>query len=93
MDVDRGEQIMQPDFRDLADAKKFIGDISKCLPKNFLYYEDFVFFSSINCTTQSEYREELKAFLERFISEIDILSMPDKIKVMYPQLVKLYDWL
>lgn len=80
-------------FNNLVDAKKIMGSVTKLLPIDNPYYEDFQFFSSINCTTSSEYREELKSFLEKFIINHAILSMPDNVMNIYPLLVKLYGWL
>ena len=77
----------------LVDAKNIMGSVASLLPKNDPYNEDFQFFSSINCTTSSEYREELKSFLESFIIDHAILSMPENVKEIYPLLVKLYGWL
>ena len=71
-------------FHDLTDVKLFIKEIAE---------NDFDFFSSINCTTQSEYREELKCFLEVFVFDSSVDSMSDIIKSVYPKLVELYDWL
>ena len=48
----------------LVDAKNIMGSVASLLPKSDPYNEDFQFFSSINCTTSSEYREELKSFLK-----------------------------
>lgn len=84
---------MVTDFQDLTDAKTFISEIAEQVPARSPYRDDFVFFSSINYTTTSEYRQELKKFLEAFISETAILSMPDAVKAVYPKLVRLYDWL
>ena len=80
-------------FNDLMDAKDIMGSVTKLLSVNDPYYEDFQFFSSANCTTLSEYREELKSFLEKFIISHAIFSMPDNVEEMYPLLVKLYGWL
>ena len=80
-------------FSNLGEAKNIINSVAKLLPKNNPYYEDFQFFSSNNCTTSSEYREELKSFLEKFIIDYAILSMPENVKEIYPLLVKLYGWL
>lgn len=80
-------------FDNLMDAKNIMASVTKLLSVNDPYYEDFQFFSSINCTTSSEYREELKTFLEKFIISHAILSMPDNIEELYPLLVKLYGWL
>lgn len=80
-------------FRDLIDVKLFIREIAENMPAHFPYKADFDFFSSINCTTQSEYREELKKFLEAFVLDPSVDSMPDVIKTVYPKLVELYDWL
>ena len=80
-------------FNNLVDAKNIMGSVAKLLPKNDPYYEDFQFFSTINCTTSSEYREELKLFLENFIISHTILSMPENVKEIYQLLVKLYGWL
>lgn len=82
-----------PSFRDLTDVKLFIREIAENMPAHLPYKADFDFFSSINYTTQSEYRHELKSFLEVFISENAILTMPDTIKLCYSRLLKLSDWL
>lgn len=84
---------MPTDFQDLTDVKSFIKDIAEHLPTHSPYRGDFEFFSSINCTTQSEYRHELKSFLEVFIAENTILTMPDTVRLCYSRLLKLYDWL
>ncbi len=78
------------DIRDLEEAKTLIGDIAAQMPEGSPYREDFAFFASINCTTQSEYREELKAFLERFILETAIFDMPNPVKERYSKLAHLY---
>lgn len=80
-------------FNDLMDAKDIMGSVVKLLSVNDPYYKDFQFFSAINCTTLSEYREELKSFLEKFIISHAIFSMPDSVEEIYPLLVKLYGWL
>lgn len=80
-------------FNDLMDAKDIMGSVAKLLSANDPYYEDFQFFSSIRCTTSSEYREELKSFLEKFIISHAIFSMPNNVEEIYPLLVKLYGWL
>lgn len=84
---------MSSDFQSLTDVTIFIKEIAERMPAQSPYQADFVFFSSINFTTQSEYRQELKRFLETFITETAIPSMPDTVKNVYPKLVKLYDWL
>ena len=80
-------------FHDLTDVKLFIKEIAENVPEHWPYKADFDFFSSINCTTQSEYREELKHFLEVFVFDPSAESMPNIIKTVYPKLVELYDWL
>ena len=82
-----------PSFRDLTDVKLFIREIAENMPAHLPYKEDFDFFSSINFTTQSEYRQELKHFLEVFVFDPSVDSMPNIIKMVYPKLVELYDWL
>ena len=71
----------------------FIREIAEQLPAYVPYQDDFAFFSDINCTTTSEYCQELKRFLEAFISGNAVLFMPGTVKFDYPKLVKLYDWL
>ena len=51
------------EFRDLSDACALMGEIAASLRPGAPCCEDFVFFSAVNCTTQSEYRQELKALL------------------------------
>ena len=51
--------IIMSNFHDLTDVKLFIKEIAENVPEHWPYKADFDFFSSINCTTQSEYREEL----------------------------------
>lgn len=80
-------------FHDLTDAKNIMSSVAERLSENDPYYEDFRFFSANNCTTSSEYREKLKSFLEKFIIDHGIFSMPDNAGEMYPLLVKLYGWL
>jgi len=80
-------------FHDLTDVKLFIRELAENMPAHLPYKTEFDFFSSINCTTQSEYREELKKFLEVFVFDPSVDSMPDMIKTVYPKLVELYDWL
>ena len=82
-----------PSFRDLTDVKLFMREIAENIPAHSPYKADFDFFSSINYTTQSEYREELKKFLEVFVFDPSVDSMPDIIKTVHPELVKLYNWL
>ena len=82
-----------PSFRDLTDVKLFIREIAENMSAHLSYKADFDFFSSVNCTTQSEYRGELKHFLEVFLFAPSVDSMPDIIKTVYPKLVELYDWL
>ena len=80
-------------FHDLTDVKLFIRELAENMPAHLPYKTEFDFFSSINCTTQSEYRHELKSFLEVFIAENAILTMPDTVRLCYSRLLKLYDWL
>lgn len=84
---------MLSDFQNLMDVKAFMRGIAEKLPAHSPYKADFDFFSAINYTTQSEYRQELKSFLETIVSGTAILTMPDPVKEAYPQLVKLYGWL
>lgn len=85
--------IMLSDFHDLSVAKTLMCEIAEKLPAHSPYKADFDFFSAINYTTQSEYRQELKSFLETIVSGTAILTMPDPVKEAYPQIVKLYGWL
>lgn len=80
-------------FHDITDVKLFIRELAENMPAHLHYKTEFDFFSSINYTTQSEYREELKKFLEVFVFDPSVDSMPDMIKTVYPKLVELYDWL
>lgn len=84
---------MLSDFQNLMDVKAFMRGIAEKLPAHSPYKADFDFFSAINYTTQSEYRQELKSFLGTIVSGTAILTMPDPVKEAYPQLVKLYGWL
>ena len=79
------------EFRDLNDAKALMGEAADLLGPEERYYDDFRFFRAINCTTQAEYREELKHFLESFRGERTLL--PPAIQTLYPRLMALYDWL
>lgn len=58
----------RPEFSSLSDAVRLMQRITESLSETDQYYEDFRFFSAINCTTQSEYRQELKTFLEQVLS-------------------------
>lgn len=80
-------------FHDLAEVKNIMGSVAERPSEDDPYYEDFRFFSAINCTTGSEYREELKSFLEGFIIGHGIFSLPEQVAEPYPLLVKLYRWL
>lgn len=41
--------------------------IAETMDEENPFYTDFKFFSAINYTTQSEYRQELKKFLKEFV--------------------------
>ena len=56
-------------FIDLSDATRLMQKITETMDEEDQFYADFRFFSAINCTTQSEYRQELKKFLEEFVIE------------------------
>lgn len=81
------------EFENLIDAKQLMQCIVNLLPYDNRYYQDFSFFSNINFTTSSEYREELKGFLENFIIEGGVTFLPEEAVKLYPNLVKLYSWL
>ncbi len=81
------------EFENLADAKQLMQHISNLLPHNNCYYQAFTFFGSINFTTSSEYREELKEFLENFIIENGVNFLTEEAAKFYPNLVRLYGWL
>ena len=71
---------MLSDLQNLMDVKAFMRGIAEKLPAHSPYKADFDFFSAINYTTQSEYRQELKSFLETIVSGTAILTMPDPVK-------------
>lgn len=81
------------EFENLVDAKQLMRRIENLLPHDNRYYQDFSFFSNINFTTSSEYREELKEFLENFIIEGGVTFLTEEAVKFYPNLVKLYGWL
>ena len=60
-------------FQDLMDVKVFMRGIAEKLPAHSPYKADFDFFSAINYTTQSEYRQELKSFWKLSFLELQYL--------------------
>lgn len=81
------------EFKNLADAKQLMQCIADRLPRDDRYYQDFSFFSKTSFTTLSEYREELKEFLENFIIEGGAALLAEETIKFYPDLVRLYGWL
>lgn len=55
-------------FIDLLDATHLMQKVVETLSEDDPAYQDFKFFSAINYTTQSEYRQELKEFLKQLIN-------------------------
>ena len=56
-------------FIDLLDVTQLMRRIAETMDEEDPFYTDFKFFSAINYTTQSEYRQELKKFLKEFVIE------------------------
>ena len=76
-------------FIDLSDATRLMQIITEAMDTEDPFYADFRFFSAINYTTQSEYRQELKKFLEEFVIENRIFAEGQFIE----DLKALYCWL
>lgn len=81
------------EFENLVDAKNLMRCIANRLPHDNKYYDDFLFFGSVNFTTSSEYREELKRFLENFIIDNGVTFLSEAAIKLYPSMVRLYGWL
>lgn len=77
------------EFRVLSDACALMGEIAASLRPGAAYREDFVLFSAVNCTTQSEDRQELKGFLKALLTD----PVPVPLRKFVPQLTDLYRWL
>lgn len=77
------------EFRDLSDACALMGEIAASLRPGAPCCEDFVFFSAVNCTTQLEYRQELKGFLKALLTS----PVPAPLRKFVPRLTELYRWL
>ena len=77
------------EFVDLSDACALMGKIAASLRPGAPYREDFVFFSAVSCTTQSEYRQELKGVLKALLTD----PVPVPLRMFVPQLTDLYHWL
>lgn len=80
-------------FSDLSDAVCLIRKVLESLDEDDPHYEDFRFFSAINCTTQSEYRQELKTFLGQILNENAVLGDDGDQEDFIKDLENLYDWL
>lgn len=76
-------------FNDLSDVTQLMRKITETMDAEDLFYADFRFFNAINYTTQSEYRQELKKFLEKFVIENGIFAE----KQFIEDLKALYCWL
>lgn len=74
------------EFEDLRDVKSLMVTLSEKVKKTNKYYDDFIWFSHINYTTNSEYHGEVKVFIERMINKNDI-------PVMEKEILDLYRWL
>lgn len=74
------------EFKDLRDAKTLMSNLAHLVGKTNRYYDEFVWFSSINYTTISEYQGELKFFLNEMIVQNDIPAMNEEV-------TSLYEWL
>ena len=81
------------EFSSLSDAVRLMQRITESLNENDPYYEDFKFFSAINCTTQSEYRQELKTFLDQVLSSNIMLVISTPQEDFTQDLERLYNWL
>ena len=77
------------EFQDLRDACALMGEIAGSLSPEDIFYGDFKFFRAVNCTTQSEYREALKSFLESLLSG----PLPAALRKFAPRLTVLCRWL
>lgn len=80
-------------FSSLSDAVCLIKKISESLSEDDPYYEDFRFFSAINCTTQSEYRQDLKTFLGQLLDTAVVVEKCEHQQDFSEDLKNLYDWL
>lgn len=76
-------------FIDLSDATLLMRKIAENMDEEDPFYTDFKFFSAINYTTQSEYRQELKKILKEFVIENGIFVEEKSIE----DLKALYCWL
>ena len=76
------------EFKDLSDACALMGEIAASLRPGAPCCEDFVLFSAVNCTTQSEDRQELKGFLKALLTD----PVPVPLRMFVPQLTDLYRW-
>lgn len=81
------------EFSSLSDAVHLMQRITETLIENDPYYEDFKFFSAINCTTQSEFRQELKTFLDQVLSSNIMLVISTPQEDFTQDLERLYNWL
>lgn len=78
-------------FHDLTDACALMGEIAAALGPEAPYYGDFRFFGAVNCTTQSEYRQELKNFLAPLLA--GPAPVPAVLRPYAQPLTDLYRWL
>ena len=81
------------EFSSLSDAVRLMQRITESLNENDPYYEDFKFFSAINCTTQSEFRQELKTFFDQVLSSNIMLLISTPQEDFTQDLERLYNWL
>lgn len=71
------------EFKDLRDVKALMVTLSQKVEKSNKYYNDFIWFSSINYTTNSEYHGEIKLFIESMINQNDIPTMKQEVFDLY----------
>lgn len=77
------ERVMIMEFKDLRDAKALMINLAEKVDKSNKYYNDFIWFSSINYTTSSEYHGELKLFIQSMIDQNDIPAMKQEVNDLY----------
>jgi|GEM_PF-768271 len=77
------EKVILMEFKDLRDVKALMVLLSQKVDKSNKYYNDFIWFSHINYTTNAEYHGEIKQFIERMINQKEILLMDEEIMDLY----------
>lgn len=80
-------------FSDLLDATHLMQEVVTILSEDDPTYKDFKFFSAINYTLQSEYRQELKTFLKQLLDGKAMPKILFQTENLAQDIKDLYHWL